>query len=66
MATNLRYQDRLDGASNYVQWKYRVKKALQESKVWSIVENPVSIPTDAKDKEIYYASEIRAQRILLD
>jgi hypothetical protein len=66
MATNLRYEDRLDGASNYVQWKYRVKNALQESKVWGIVENPASIPTDAKDREIYYASEIRAQRILLD
>ena len=66
MDTNLRYEDRLDGASNYVQWNYIVKNALQERKVWNIVENLVSIPTNAKEKEIYYASEIWAQRILLD
>ena len=33
MATNLRYEDRLDGASNYVQWKYKMKNYLQERKV---------------------------------
>jgi hypothetical protein len=66
MATNLRYEDRLDGASNYVQWKYRMKNALQESKVWGIVEKKATIPTDAKDKELHHALEIRAQRILLD
>jgi hypothetical protein len=66
MATNLRYEDMLDGASNYVQWKYRVKNALQESRVWNIVENPVSTPNDAKDREAYFTSKIRAQRILLD
>jgi hypothetical protein len=60
MATNLRYEDRLDDDSNYVQWKYRVKNALQESRVWNIVENPVSIPNDAKDRETYFTSEIRA------
>jgi hypothetical protein len=66
MATNLRYEDRLDGASNYVQWKYRMKNALQERKVWGIVEKKATIPTDAKDKELHYALETRAQRILLD
>jgi hypothetical protein len=66
MATNLRYEDRLDGASNYVQWKYRMKNALQESKVWDIVEKKTTIPRDPKDKELHYALQIRAQRILLD
>jgi hypothetical protein len=66
MATNLRYEDRLDGASNYVQWKYRMKNALQESKVWGIVEKKATVPTDAKDKDLHQTLEIRAQRILLD
>jgi hypothetical protein len=38
MASGLRYEDRLDGASNFVQWKYRMRNALQDNKVWSIVE----------------------------
>ena len=66
MTTNLKYEDRLDGASNYVQWKYRMKNALQESKVWGIVEKKARVPTDAQDKDLHQTLEIRAQRILLD
>ena len=66
MATNLRYEDKLDGASNYMQWKYQMKNALQESKVWGIVDKAATIPTDLKDKELHYALEIVAQRILRD
>jgi hypothetical protein len=33
MATNLRYEDRLDGACNYVQWKMR---SVENRKLWSI------------------------------
>ena len=43
-----------------------MKKALQERKVWGVVEKKATIPTDAKDKELHHALEIRAQRILLD
>jgi hypothetical protein len=32
MDSRLRYEDRLDGASNFVQWKYRMKNALQDNK----------------------------------
>jgi hypothetical protein len=50
MATNLRYENKLDGASNYVQWKYQMKNALQKSKVWGIVEKVATIPANPKDK----------------
>jgi hypothetical protein len=33
MPTNIRYEDRLDGASNYVQWKMR---SVDDRKLWSI------------------------------
>jgi len=66
MATNLRYEDKLDGASNYIKWKYKMKNDLQENKVWHIVKKKTTIPTNAKDKELHYALETRAQRILLD
>jgi hypothetical protein len=62
MTTNLRYEDRLDGAFNYVQWKYIMKNAFQESKVWGIVENKAIVPTDAKDKDLHQTLEVRAQK----
>jgi hypothetical protein len=33
MATNLRYEDRLDGTPNYLQWKMRL---VENRKLWSI------------------------------
>jgi hypothetical protein len=66
MAFGLRYEDRLDGASNFVQWKYRMRNALQDNKVWGIVEKATKIPTDPKEKDVHDALEIKAQRLLLD
>jgi hypothetical protein len=66
MASGLRYEDRLDGASNFVQWKYRMRNALQDNKVWGIVEKATKIPTDPKEKDVHDALEIKAQRLLLD
>ena len=34
MATNLRLEDRLDGAGNFVSWKARIVLILQENELW--------------------------------
>jgi hypothetical protein len=33
MATSVRYEDRLEGASNYLQWKVRITSVLKENKL---------------------------------
>ena len=51
MATGLRVEDRLDGATNFGAWKERMIFLLQENELWDIVENttthPVVVPTNA-------------------
>ena len=45
--TNLWFEDRLDGASNFLSWKARVTLLLKEHDLWEIVEKVVHVPTDA-------------------
>ena len=42
----LRYEDRLEGASNFIPWKERITLLLEECELWDIIEKVVSIPTD--------------------
>jgi hypothetical protein len=37
MATGLRVEDRLDGATNFISWKERIVFLLQECELWDIV-----------------------------
>jgi len=37
MATNVRYEDRLKGASNYLQWKVRIIDVFKEKKLWDFI-----------------------------
>jgi hypothetical protein len=45
-ATSLRFEDRLDGASNFLPWKARVTLLLKENDLWEIVDKVVPSPTD--------------------
>jgi hypothetical protein len=44
--TSLRFEDRLDGASNILSWKVRVTLLLKENDLLYIVKDVVSLPTD--------------------
>jgi hypothetical protein len=43
---SLRYEDRLEGPSNFVPWKCWVKMLLEEQDLWDFVEKLVVEPTD--------------------
>jgi hypothetical protein len=45
-STSLRFEDRLDGASNFLSWKVRVTLLLEENHLWDIVKDVVPLPTD--------------------
>jgi hypothetical protein len=70
MATGLRVEDRLDGATNFGAWKERMIFLLQENKLWDIVENttthPVVVPTDATLLAAYNKKIIKAKIFILD
>ena len=70
MATDLRIEDRLDGAVNLSPWKARIVLNLQDSELWDIVNsttaNPVHVPAKTIAKAVFDKRDIKAKRILLD
>jgi len=47
---SLRFEDRLDGASNFMSWKARVTLFLKEHDLWEVTEKVVPTPTDVVEK----------------
>jgi hypothetical protein len=45
VTTSLIFEDILDGASNFLSWKYRVTFLLEENDLWDIVKDVVPSPT---------------------
>ena len=67
MVACIRYEDRLDGMSNYLQWKVRMIVVLKENKLWIIVSNVVTPPqTDRVAFDIHEVKEAKAQRLTMD
>lgn len=62
----LRFEDRLEGASNFIAWKDRVTLLLEEFELWSITKEVVTIPTDLDALIEYNRNNVKAKRILLD
>ena len=63
---SIRYEDRLDGISNYIPWKVRIIAVLKEWKIWNFANTKMTTPTDKDDLEEHEALEARAQRVILD
>ena len=66
MSLGLRYEDRLEGASNFSAWKERIALLLEENEIWNIVEKTIVIHTDATLLVEYNKNNMRAKRIILD
>ena len=63
---SIRYEDRLDGISNYLPWKVRITAVLKEWKIWNFANSKMTKPTDKDDSEEHEALEARAHRVVLD
>ena len=68
MVACIRYEDRLDGMSNYLQWKVRMTIVLKENKLWIIVSTVVTPTpdTDSVAVDMHEVNEAKAQRLILD
>jgi hypothetical protein len=67
MAVCIRYEDRLDGISNYLQWKVRMSAILKENKIWSFVSTIVVVPSaNSIALDLHEVKEAKAQRLILD
>ena len=63
---NIRYENRLDGVSNYIPWKVQIIVVLKELRVWSFINSVMTKPTNKDELEKFEAHEAIAQRIILD
>ena len=67
MVACIRYEDRLEGISNYLQWKVQISSILKENKLWSYVNTVVVAPTaDLVALDLHELKEAKGQRIILD
>jgi hypothetical protein len=67
MVTSIIYEDRLDGISNYLQWKVRLSVVLKEKKIYNYVNSIVASPAaNPIALDLHEVKEAKAQRIILD
>ena len=63
---SIRFEDRLDGVSNYIPWKVRLIVVLKEWKKWSFVNTKMTKPTDRDELEEFESLEAKSERVILD
>ena len=54
---NIRYEDPLDGVSNYISWKVRINVVLKELRVWIFINNVMTKPAHKDDIEEFEVHE---------
>jgi hypothetical protein len=65
-STNLRVEDILDGASNFLYLKTRFTLALKEYDLWELVDKVVVPPTDLLDLASHEKKDIKVEWVNLD
>jgi hypothetical protein len=63
---SLRFEDKLDDASNFLSWKVRVTFLLEENDLWDIVKNAVLSPTNLHQLVAHKKNEVKAKRMIVD
>jgi len=67
MAVNdVRDQDRLDGASNFVVWKAKILSVLDRNHLKKFVLTTIAVSVDLVDNNKYEDAMVRAKSIILD
>jgi hypothetical protein len=63
----IKYEDCLDGISNYFQWKFKMSAILSENKIWRFVSTIVVVPsTDYVALYLHEVKEAKYHRLILD
>jgi hypothetical protein len=62
----LRFEDRLDGASNFCSWRERIGVVFEEQGVWEFVDNPPATPVEPQQLAQHSKKDAKAKRIILE
>ena len=66
MATCLRFEYRLVGASNFSPWKERIIPLLEKHELWYIVEKTAIVPMDATLLVAFNKRNVKSERNIID
>ena len=66
VASGLRDQDRLEGASNYVIWKARISFLLDEHDLKNFIGSTLAEPVDVAPLRAFKKNMEKAKRLILD
>jgi hypothetical protein len=64
--TGLRFEDRLESASNFIPWKARITLILMENGLWEFANTTLTPPTDPQQLVVHNQKDVKARRIILD
>jgi hypothetical protein len=64
-AVGLRFENRMEGASNFVPWKARVTLVLMENGLWEFANTIITPSTDPKDLATHELKDVKSRRIIL-
>jgi hypothetical protein len=62
----IRFEDRLDGASNFGIWKERILLSLEEYGLKEFAKKTIIVPVDAQQEEAHKKNDAKARRIIMD
>jgi hypothetical protein len=62
---SLKFEDRLDGTSNFLSWKVRVTLLLEENDLYDIVKDVVPSPTDPRQLATHKKKEVKTKRMIM-
>jgi hypothetical protein len=65
-SAGLRFEDRLDGASNFCSWRERIGLVLEENGLLEIVEGKVVALVDLVQLTAHNKKYVKARRIIVD
>ena len=66
MATGLRFEDKLKGASNFSTWREQITSALKENKIWEFCDKTQTPLTDPTQLATHNKKDVKSRRIVLD
>jgi hypothetical protein len=63
---SLRFEDRMEGASNFSPWRERIGFLLEEQGLWEFVEGTTILPTNPAQQPSHLRRDVKARRIIID
>jgi hypothetical protein len=65
-SAGLRFEDRLEGASNFSPWRERMGLLLEENGLWEFVEGKAVLPADPTQQPAHLKKDVKTRRIIVD